>query len=200
MELDLCWQGPVGPGLFPEDRDALQALSVPGVYLRLKQYAGDRHVAYVGQSRNLLTRFDQHLRDILTFSVSLRDGAGNIVLARDGGNRPLAYNDLDTVLGAVRAEAARMRFIYALCSDGFDEEYLSLVEGTLKSRLEERLGGAFLSVENQQGISRPDFGDDIVLTSDFTGLTPDWSTVLNEILGEEPVRIASKCAGLAHAE
>jgi len=67
MELTLCWQGPIGPGLFPEAGDDLAALAVSGIYLRVKRYDDDRTVSYVGQSKQLIVRFDQHLRDILTF-------------------------------------------------------------------------------------------------------------------------------------
>ena len=67
MELTLHWRGPVGPGRFPESDAELEAMAGAGVYLRVKRYAGGRTVSYVGQSRRLLTRFDQHIRDILTF-------------------------------------------------------------------------------------------------------------------------------------
>ena len=49
MELTLRWQGPVGPGLFPEAGDALQALAVPGVYLRIKRYNDDGTLTTVGR-------------------------------------------------------------------------------------------------------------------------------------------------------
>jgi hypothetical protein len=99
MKLTLQWRGPIGPGLFPEAGDALAALAAPGIYLRIKHYEGAggdaRTVSYVGQSKQLIVRFDQHLRDILTFSSALRDRTGEVALARDGANRYQAYNALE---------------------------------------------------------------------------------------------------------
>jgi hypothetical protein len=202
MNLTLRWQGPIGPGLFPEAGDDLAVLAVPGVYLRVKRYEQDRTVSYVGQSRQLIVRFDQHLRDILTFSAALRDETGAVVLGREGASRYGVYNALDNVMPMVAAEAARLRFFWAACEDGFDEEYLSLVEGALKTRLEEQAMGdeTALAVENRQGIAEPDFEDDIVIVHELDELAVEDRAVVNTILGAAPIRLAVRIAELGHAE
>lgn len=202
MELILRWQGPTGPGLFPQGGDDLAALAIPGVYLRVKRYDGGRTVSYVGQSKQLIIRFDQHLRDMLTFSAALRDDSGAVVLGRDGVSRYGVYNALDEVLPLVAAETSRLRFYWAACEDGFDEDYMTLVEGALKSRLEEYVagdGGSF-DVENRQGIAEPDFDDDILIIHEFGGLPAAEQTVLTAILGSDPIRVPVRIAELGHAE
>jgi hypothetical protein len=199
MELPLRWQGPVGPGLFPEAGDDLAALAAPGVYLRIKRYDGDRTVSYVGRSNRLVVRFDQHLRDILTFSSALRNDTGSVALGREGANRFAVYNRLGDVMALVAAEAARMRFFWAACEDGFREAYLSLVEGALKSRLEAAAGGAF-ACENVQGIGGSGFDDDIVIAHDFDALDADGRELLTGLLGTDPIRLSARIAELGHAE
>ena len=146
MDLTLRWRGPVGPGRFPTSGDALAALAVPACT-----------VSYVGQSKQPIVRFDQHLRDILTFSSALRDRTGAIALARDGANRYQTYNDLEAVIARVTAEAAQLRFYWAACEDGFDAAYLSLIEGALKVRLEVWVAGgeAFACEKNRASGKRP---------------------------------------------
>lgn len=192
MNLTLRWRGPVGPGSFPEAGDDLAALAVPGVYLRLKGYDGGRTVSYVGQSRQLIVRFDQHLRDILTFSAALRDETGKVVLGRDGVGRYNIYNALDRVMPLVAAEAQRLRFYWAACSDEFGEECLTLVEGALKARLEGRLadGASSLDVENRQGIAEPDIEENIVIENQFSDLEHDDRDTLADLLGTDPLCIS----------
>lgn len=202
MNLTLRWQGPMGPGLFPEAGDDLTALAVPGVYLRVKRYEDERTVSYVGQSKQLIIRFDQHLRDILTFSAALRDGTGAVVLGREGASRYGVYNALDKLMPLVAAEATRLRFYWAACEDGFDEDYMTLIEGALKTRLEERVIGneTTLDVENRQGITEPDFDDDIVIAHEFDELASEDQAVLTDILGPDPIRLTVRIAELGHAE
>jgi hypothetical protein len=205
MDLTLRWQGPIGPGLFPETGDELAALATPGVYLRIKQYDGEdataRTVSYVGQSRQLIVRFDQHLRDILTFSSALRDQTGAVVLARDGANRYQAYNGLKTVMALVAAEAARLRFYWAACEDGFDEAYLSLVEGALKTRLEDKVaGGDAFACENRQGIVERGFDEDIVIAHAFDALEASHAALLGDLLGGDPIHLTVPLAEFGHVE
>ena len=199
MRLTLCWQGPVGPGCFPEDQDALVRMSGPGVYLRLKRYGGGRTVRYVGQSVRLLSRFDQHLRDVLTFSAALRDDAGDIALARDAAHRVAAYNALDRVLALAAAEAGRMRFFYALAEDGFDSDWLGVIEGALKARLEARLTDAGLG-ENVQPIPLAGFDEDLAIDSDFSALDAAGRALLEEVIGTDEIRLAADSRELGHAE
>lgn len=202
MELVLRWRGPVGPGRFPESGDTLDAIAGAGVYLRIKRYDAGRTVSYVGQSRQLIVRFDQHIRDILTFSAALRDDDGAVALARDGVSRLAAYNALDTVMPLIAAEAARLRFYWALCADGFDEACLTLVEGALKDRLEAVVAGRrdTLSCENRQGFAEPDFDDEIVIVHDFDALDDADRALLADITGGAPIRLPARLAELGHAE
>lgn len=202
MELTLRWQGPTGPGLFPEAGDDLAALAIPGVYLRVKRYGDERTVSYVGQSKQLIVRFDQHLRDILTFSAALRDDTGTVVLGREDSSRYGVYNTLDTVMPTVAAEAARLRFYWAACEDGFDDDYMTLIEGALKTRLEEQVIGNETSfhVENRQGISEPDFDDDILIVHDFNELAAPDRDILIHILGSDSIRLPVRIAELGYAE
>jgi hypothetical protein len=201
MELMLRWQGPTGPGLFPEAGDALAELAVPGVYLRIKQYEEGRTVSYVGQSKQLIVRFDQHLRDILTFSSALRDQTGAVALARDGASRYQAYNALESVLALAAAEAARLRFYWAACADGFDAAYLSLVEGALKAQLEAQVaGGAAFACDNRQGIGEGAFDEDIVIVHAFDALDDADAALLGGLLGDDPIHLTVPAAEFGHVE
>ena len=201
MELTLRWQGPIGPGLFPEAGDDLAALAAAGVYLRVKRYDENRTVSYVGQSKQLIVRFDQHLRDILTFSSALRDQTGSIALTRDDANRYQAYNALESVMTLVSNEAARLRFYWATCEDGFDETYLNLIEGALKTRLEEQVavGDAF-ACENKQGIGEGEFDEDIIVTHVFDDLEPADATLLGDLIGKDPIFLTVPLAEFDYVE
>jgi hypothetical protein len=205
MDLTLRWQGPVGAGLFPEDGDALAALAAPGVYLRVKQYEADdtgaRTVAYVGQSKQLIVRFDQHLRDILTFSSALRDHTGDVALARDSANRYQAYNQLEPIMKLVTEEATRLRFYWAACEDGFDVAFLNLIEGALKTRLESQVREreAF-ACENIQGIGDGEFEEDIVISHLFDDLNTTDGALLGDLLGRDPIHLTVPLAELDHVE
>ena len=188
MELILDWEGPVGPGNFPVDILECEALAAPGIYLRIKRYENARTVAYVGQSVNLLSRFDQHLRDILTFSVDLRNRAGDVILPRDGGDRAAAYNRLGVLAPVIAGEAQRTEFLYARCGELFDPDYLSATEALLKERLEQRLGGALETLENRQGISTGGLDEEVIIYSETGRLDDDFVGLLIGLLGNDPVR------------
>lgn len=205
MELMLQWQGPTGPGLFPESGDEIAALSAPGIYLRIKRYdcgdAAPRTVSYVGQSKQLIVRFDQHLRDIMTFSSALRDDSGAIALGRDGANRFQAYNAIEDVMALVTAEAVRLRFYWALCEDGFDVAYLNLIERALKARLESQAGrGDDFACENRQGIGEGAFDEDIVVIHSYETLDAGDSALLADLLGTDPIHLTVPLAELHHVE
>ena len=202
MELTLAWQGPVGTGLFPEEGDALEALRGPGVYLRMKGYRKGRTVSYVGQSRNVLSRIDQHLTAMLALQTPLRDEDGRSVFAGDAGARLAAYSDLAAATGAAAAEAGRTRFYVALCDDGFAPEHLDLVEGALKARLEHRVatGAGLAACENVQGVPRDPFADIARIVQDTAALSPEAADVVTRALGTEPIRVDAALAGVGHAE
>ena len=205
MKLTLQWRGPIGPGLFPEAGDALAALAAPGIYLRIKQYEGAggdaRRVSYVGQSKQLIVRFDQHIRDILTFSSALRDQTGEVALARDGASRYQAYNALEDVMALVTAEAARLRFYWAACEDGFDVAYLNLIEGALKARLEGQVaGGGAFACENKQGIADGALEEDIVISHVFDDLEAADAALLTDLMAADPIHLTVPLAEFDYAE
>jgi len=191
MELTLRWRGQVGPGRFPISGDALTALVAPGIYLRVKPYEGDgaaaRTVFCVGQSKQLIVRFDQQFRDILTFSSALRNRTGTIALARDGANRYQTYNDLEAMMAA--------------CEDGLDAAYLSLIEGALKVRLKVRVaGGEAFACENKQGIEEAALDEDIVVSRVFDVLGTEDAILLADLMGGDPLHLTVPLAELDHVE
>ncbi len=197
MEQILAWQGPVGAGLFPDDEAALEALRGPGVYIRIKRYAGDRTVSYVGQSRSVLTRIDQHLTAMLALQTPLRDERGRTVFAGDAGARLGAYNDLEAASGAAAAEVLRTRFYVALCGEDFSDELLDLAEGALKARMEERVasGTGLAACENIQGIPQDPFADIVRIVLDTSALMPEDAELVERALGTEPIRVDAAPVG-----
>ena len=110
MAATLTWDGPVGPGAFPDDPLIFERLCEAGVYLRVKTYGDDRVVAYAGQSVSLLARFDQHLCAMLSLAAPVRDASGAVVLTGDAGARIDAQLLLDQrkVLVELAVERAGM--------------------------------------------------------------------------------------------
>ena len=119
MNLELNWRGPYGAGLFPQTLEAMAELLNAGVYLRIKRYAGERTVAYVGQSKQLLARMDQHVSAVLGLDHALRDETGRVGFLPAFDARFRSLNDIETVVGLALADARCMRFFCALCDDGF---------------------------------------------------------------------------------
>lgn len=191
MRIDLTWRGPVRPGCFPDDPHALETLLDPGVYLRVKSYDRGRTVSYVGQSKSLLTRFDQHLTSLLGLLYPLRGDDGRAAFTGEFGARLAAYNDLDGAAALALAEAKRMRFFYAACGDDFDSDYLTLVEAVLKSRIERGVGAAAdaFDIENRQGISAGDILEEITIESDFSELAETDRALVAGIIGADPIRL-----------
>ncbi len=202
MELTLAWQGPVGAGLFPDDGEALEALRAPGVYLRIKTYARGRTVSYVGQSRDLLTRIDQHLTAMLSLQTPLRDDGARTVFAGDAGARLAAYNDLRGAAGLAVEDVLRTRFYLAPCDAGFAPDRLDLVEGALKARLEQRVaaGAGLAACENVQGVPRDPFADIVRIVQDTTALAPGDAGTIALSLGAEPILLDAALVGTGHAE
>lgn len=202
MQLTLIWQGPVGAGLFPEGEAAREALRGPGVYLRIKSYNRGRTVSYVGQSRQLLTRIDQHLTAMLSLQTPLRDDNARTIFTGDAGARLAAYGDVEAAAGAAAAEVLRTRFYVALCDEDFAPDRLDLVEGALKARLEQRVAaGAGLSAcENVQGIPGDPFADIAEIVQHVAALDADDAELIARALGTETIRVDAALVGAAHAE
>jgi hypothetical protein len=199
LRLVLTWTGPVGPGRFPVDPLALEALARPGVYLRVKRYDNGRTIGYVGQSRNVLIRIDQHLTSALAFLYPVRDAAGQVRVSGDLAGRLAAYNDLESAVRLAAEDTARTRFYIAPCGDGFDPGHLSLVEGVLKRRIESRIAGraSALACDNLQGIAVPEDAVEMAVDNVLDGLAPDDEAVLADLVGREPIEVAALLAGAA---
>ena len=186
MTVALEWQGPVGPGRFPDDPLIFETLCQAGVYLRIKSYDAGRIVAYAGQSVSLLARFDQHLSSMLALASPLRDAAGNTVFTGDAAARLDAYGDLDHVSDLAAADVGRVRFFYALCDDYFHTEHLNLAEGLLQRRIAARMADLENAVAAPGGM--PDDVPDR-WENDFTGLGDGDRDLLTGLLGNDPMTL-----------
>ena len=187
MKLDLHWQGPYGAGLFPQNTEAMEELLRAGVYLRVKRYARGRTVAYVGQSKQVLARIDQHIGAVLGLAHGLRDDTGRVVFTPAFDARLRALNDIETVARLALAEARRMRFFCAFCDNGFDNDFLGLVEYLLMQRLGGRGGGG-----EAESINRPpvaEFDTEIIVASELGALAAQDEKLLRDLIGEAPLRV-----------
>jgi hypothetical protein len=202
LDIILNWTGPIGPGVFPEDHESLEVMQAPGVYLRVKVYDSDRIVGYVGQSQNVLSRIDQHLTGLLSLQQTVRDGTGRIVSRGDFADRLGAYKDIGSAMEMVAADAARMRFYVAFCHDDFEADWLNLVEGALKDRMEalaaQRAG--LIDCENRQGITADPFEGVVRIETEASELAPEHARVVERLVGTETIEIAESVLGLGHAE
>ncbi len=181
----LRFLGPIGAGRFPTDPEALDALAVPAVYLRLKLYAGGRTVAYAGQSVNLLSRIDQHLTRLLSFAQPLRDADGDAWFSATREARFDAYNDLARTLALARAEAERARFYYAPCDDAFTPDLLPLAEAALIGRL--RAGGG--ACENRTGAPIAELDRTVGFKSDVAALDAADRDLIETLIGRAPMTL-----------
>jgi hypothetical protein len=199
VRLVLNWTGPVGPGRFPSDPIALEGLARPGVYLRVKRYDPGRTIGYVGQSRNVLIRIDQHLTSALAFLYPVRDASGQVRVGGDLAGRLAAYNDLESAARLAAEDAARTRFYVAPCGDEFDPDNLTLVEGALKRRIESRIAGTAgaLACDNLQGIAVPEDAVEMAVDNVLEGLAPDDEAVVADLIGRDPIEVAALLAGAA---
>lgn len=182
MKLELCWRGPYGAGLFPETSEGMEALLGAGVYLRVKRYAKERRVAYVGQSKQVLARIDQHLGAMLSLTHTLRGDDGEVRFQPQFDARLRALNDIDRIAALALAEARRMRFYCAFCEDGFDSDYLGLVEYLLMQRL-----GDNGEAEN---VNRPpvaEFDTEVIVESDYAALAAADEKLLRDLIGTAPL-------------
>lgn len=204
MIITLNWRGPVGVGNFPTDPIDLEQIDAPGVYLRIKSYDAGRSVHYVGQSKSILMRIDQHITALLSLQYPLRNDRGDRIGRGDFADRINAYNQIDAAMAAVAADASRMGFYFAPCDEecGFLPDHLNLVEGALKTRLEQRATekSGLASVENIQGVPAADFDGTTEIESGFGDLEEDDQKLIASIIGREPMEISDAVMGLGHAE
>ncbi len=177
---------------------------MPGVYLRLKSYDGGRSVHYVGQSKSVLMRIDQHITAMLSLQYPLRNAEGEKIGRGDFTDRINAYNQIESAMSAVAADVTRMRFFFAPCDDEarFTPEHLNLVEGALKTRLEQRSAeqNGLSSVENIQGVPASDFDGTIAIESAFDQLDHNDRDAVAHIIGADGIEISETELGLSHAE
>lgn len=193
MDLTLRWCGPMGAGRFPEDIDGRAAMEVSGVYLRIKSYRSGRLIGYIGQSRNLLQRFEQHLTQMLSFNAVIRDETGLPVGTPD---RLALFNALDEAGPLAVAEARRTRFYFARAEDGYDIDYLTLLEALLKAEADKNLGGA---CENIKAIAAGAFDHDIAVIHDFSMLADEASAMVRSVVGGDPIHVPSAAEAFDHA-
>ncbi len=187
MKLDLHWRGPYGAGLFPQDTEGMEELLRAGVYLRVKRYSHGRTVAYVGQSKQVLARIDQHIGAVLGLTHGLRDDAGRMVFTPAFDARLRALNDIEKVAQLALAEARRMRFFCAFCDDGFDSDFLGLVEYLLMQRLS--TSGNDGDAEN---VNRPPvaaFDTEVTVESELGALAAGDEKLLRGLIGEAPLMV-----------
>lgn len=196
MRLTLSWQGPVGAGSFPDDPERFAALMVPAVYLRVKAYGGGRTVSYVGQSRTLLARIDQHIGQVLALAVPLRDGDGRPAYAADPMERLSGLNRGAALPALAAAEALRMRFYFAACGDDFPDDCLSLAEAALKDRMEAQAAqhAGLVLVENRVRIAFAALDGPVEIASTLDALAPADAALVAALIGNAPI-----CLGTVEA-
>ena len=202
MDIILNWTGAIGPGAFPGDPETLEALQAPGVYLRAKSYDNDRIVGYVGQSKNVLSRIDQHLTGLLSLHQTVRDETGRIVARGDFSDRLGAYEDIGAAMALAAADAERMRFYVAFCGEQFEADRLNLVEGALKDRMEQiaaRRAG-LIDCENRKGITADPFDGVVRIEIDASALDAHHADIVERLIGADTIEIAESVLGLGHAE
>ena len=189
MDLELHWRGPIGPGNFPTEPTTVEDLNQSGIYLRLKIYQNGRCIAYVGQSQNLLSRFEQHIRSILSLQQLPRDNIGFSIVSENFGDRFNFINKLSSLGVLAIADAERTKFYFALARDGFDAEYLRLIEAMLKTRAEEIICG---DLENIQDITPGEFDHDITISNNFSRVDSEGYKLIESVIGHESINVLAR--------
>ncbi|MBK18581.1 MAG: hypothetical protein CMM52_07075 [Rhodospirillaceae bacterium] len=197
MDLILYWRGPVGPGQFPTDPVQIEKINQAGVYLRIKLYEDERSIAYIGQSLHLVTRFDQHISGLLALQHPLRDESGEVTGGPGAESRFQILNDVAHAGSLAIAEAQRTRFYFAMAQDGFDQDYLTLIEAMLKSRAEKVM---YDRPENIQNINPGEFDHDISIVSDFAEIDDQGVNLIERTIGMEPILIPARQESFENAD
>ena len=185
--ITLAWNGPLGPGGLPETQDEIDGLNGPAVYLRVKGYEGGRLIAYVGQSRHLISRIDQHLVRLLSLMAPLRDDRGRPVYEAGFHDRLRGFNAIEAASQVALDDVKRVRFYFALCGDGFDSEYLDVAERLLKDRVAQRLGVAEIENKAEVPFDLPDWP--IAIENDFTSLDLEGRETVARLLGDASIEL-----------
>ncbi|MCH7539109.1 MAG: hypothetical protein IH999_01715 [Proteobacteria bacterium] len=107
----LKWEGPIGIGNLPTDKKTLEGMQKPGIYIFTQEYPG-KLVAYAGNSKNILSRIQQHYGGYLGFTYWLRNGKGKREIGPDKGFESL--NQINKKYRLAMDEAKRLRFYYAI--------------------------------------------------------------------------------------
>ena len=196
MNLNLFWRGPLRSGSFPTDLESIENLNQEGIYLRIKRYKNGRTVAYVGQSRTLISRFDQHLTRLLSLRQPLRDENGLVVEHFYVENRFVVLNGVAEMAPLAIEEVLRTEFYFALAQDGFDINYLTLIEAMLKKRAENITRQ---QLENIQNINPGEFDHEISIVSDFSNVDVRGVELIKGIIGNTPIKIPMTQEDLIHA-
>lgn len=114
VKLTLKWNGPIFIGSLPEDEKTLGEMEKPGVYVYTQEYP-EILAAYVGNSKNVLSRIQQHYGGFLGYTYWLRDEMGEWKFRPDKGFESL--NRIDKTYRVAREEAKRLRFYYSILED-----------------------------------------------------------------------------------
>ena len=192
MRLTLAWHGPLRAGALPVDSGAIAMLDVPAVYLRVKRYDNGRVIAYVGQSRHLIARIDQHIGQLLALQVAVRGGSGETRLGGSAPERFAGLNRLDETLAMVKDELRRLTFYYARCDE---PEALGLLEHLLKTRIEERaLTAAALGCENRNAVSYTALDESVAVENVLDALPSADRACVALLLGDEHLVAALETA------
>ena len=196
MDLNLFWRGPLRSGSFPTDPESIENLNQVGIYLRIKLYKNGRTVSYVGQSRALISRFDQHLTRLLSFRQPLRDANGLVLEHCSVENRFVILNGIAEMAPLAIEEILRTEFYFALAQDGFDINYLTLIEAMLKERAENIIRQP---LENIQNINPGEFDHEISIVSDFSNVDVRGVELIKGIIGNTPIKIPMTQEDFMHA-
>ena len=197
MDLHLFWRGPLQYGNFPTDLASFGTLNHAGIYLGLKLYNNGRTIAYVGQSRHLISGCDQHLTHILSLRQPLRDINGLVVEQYGVEYRFVVLNDIAGVRPMAIGEALPTQFYFALVYDGFDINYLTLIEAILKERAENIMRE---QLENIQKITPGEFDHDNSMVSDFSHVYVGRCELIEVVIGNTPIEISTAQGVFAHAD
>ena len=196
MDLNLFWRGPLRSGSFPTDPESIENLNQVGIYLRIKLYKNGRTVAYIGQSRTLISRFDQHLTRLLSLRQPLRDSNGLVVEHCYVEDRLVVLNGIAEMAPLAIEEILRTEFYFALAQDGFDISYLTLIEAMLKKRAENITRH---QLDNIQNINPGEFDHEISIVSDFSNVDVRGVELIKGIIGNTPIKIPMTQEDLMHA-
>ena len=150
----------------------------------------------VGQFRNLISRFEQHLTRLLSLRQPLRDANRLVVKHCGTENRFVTLNDIAEMAPLAIEETLRTQFYFALGQDGFDINYLTLIEAMLKKRAENIMGE---QLENIQKINPEEFDHEISIVFDFSYVDVRECELIEEVIGNTPIQIPMVQEDFGHA-